>query len=53
MGDRYEQSYIHYYLYKFYAEIGDDLLMESARQAARKLSFELEDSLLQELTVQH
>ena len=49
IDDRYEQSYGHYYLYKLHAEAGNIGLASRAGDAARRLSFELGDTLLQGL----
>jgi len=48
LGDRYEQAYSYYYLYKLYAEIGQTGPSLNAREQARRINDELNDPHLQE-----
>jgi DNA-binding SARP family transcriptional activator/predicted ATPase/tetratricopeptide (TPR) repeat protein len=49
IGEKYEQAWVQYYLFKLYDVTDDSFLMEKAKQTARTLSIELGETLLQEL----
>ena len=48
LGDRYEQAYSYYYLYRVYAELGQAGPSLNARQQALRINRELNDLQLQE-----
>ena len=50
VGDRYEEAWTHYYLFKLFQQTGKATEAGQSRLAARQLSFELEIFLLQNLT---
>lgn len=48
LGDLYEQAYSYYYLYKLYADTGQEGPSLNAREQARRINLELNDPQLRE-----